>query len=166
MHFSPPNIQGVLEEFQIKRIANTLGKVKYLMLSLIYCKIMKIVQKYSFYLPPQKRRFSFSIQTISRLIYSIIGYNYSNYPEHIYQQRIYIDVRTVQWVAEQMLEQQIFKLYFHPLLLQQILVNMDDEIAECHQRMMIGQEKKIIKGSYFNHRQIISSIRKIYTQIN
>ncbi len=125
---------------------------------------MRKVQKNNFFIPHQRNRVAFSLQTISRVIHSIIGYNYRE-SDNYFCQRIFIDFMSVQWVATQILEWQIFNLYFHPLLLRQALVKLESEISNCHQDLNISRAQRNIKVNRFSHNQIISSIRKIYRQV-
>ena len=120
------------------------------------------MQKPSFTFPTKAGHLLKSTQTISRVVHAIISYNVGSENEHFYQ--LFIDEETLEWVAREILDPFVFKAFCHPLLLQQVLINLTDEIAECHQRFKLTNKSKKPRLSESGRSKIASSVQKLYME--
>jgi len=120
------------------------------------------MQKLSFTFPTKAGHLLKSTKTISRVVRAIISYNVGESNEHSHQ--LFIDEETLEWVAREILDPFVFKAFCHPLLLQQVLINLTDEIAECHQRVNLTRKSKNLRISFSSKSKIASSIQKLYME--
>lgn len=121
------------------------------------------MKELSFVFPKKAKHLTLSTQTISRVVRSIISYNNGELQSHVFQ-LLFIDFTRTNWVAENILDRYVFKVFCHPLLVQQVLINLESEISDCHRLLQITERDRIIRVSEFSQSQIISSIQKNYMQ--
>jgi len=115
----------------------------------------------SFIFPIKAKHLTLSNQTITRLINAMISYNFGESHSYIFQ-HLFIDFDTVQWVAEKILDNYVYRVYCHPLLIKQVLKKLNNEILCCHRELKITRKDKKMRISEFSQAQIISSIQKLY----
>ncbi len=118
-------------------------------------------KKDSFKFPKKARHLTLSSQTIFRVVQAVIDYNYGKSGN--VSQHIFIDVANTQWIAESILDKYVYKAFCHPLLLQQTLINLHEEIFICHQRLNITT-RSYTRVSARVKSQIIASIQQLYMQ--